>query len=128
MFVVDRHHKVLRAWAECRQNISVPPRLLSLDFHTDTSAPFRNYLHRKSMGYAIDERAERKKLIERIDFRKLETVEEAISKLNNDEHVVTAIRADFFLAHLSSRTTPEIPKKTFLWNIKSFVEPSTHIP
>jgi len=38
---VDLHHQVLTAWAEYRRTLSMPPEVLSFDFHTDVMRCFR---------------------------------------------------------------------------------------
>lgn len=93
MIVVDSHHKVLHAWAEYRRTLEKPPRLLTLDHHTDTSKPFRNYFNGK---YGPDhEQTEtlRASLLAAIDFKSASSITNAIEKLSNDEHIVTAIKS-----------------------------------
>ncbi len=93
LVVVDDHHKVLSAWAEHRSGLSVAPRLLTLDHHTDTSAPFRNHLksfHGANEGEFLNLQ---KRLISEIQFENPLTIATAISRLSHDEHVTTAIAA-----------------------------------
>jgi len=67
------------------------PRLITLDHHTDTSAPFRTYLKQHP-----DEREG--ELLGAIRFRDPASVEAALDKLAHDEHIVTALRADVLSA------------------------------
>ncbi len=108
---VDSHHKVLSAWANYRSTLQQAPRLITLDHHTDTSQPFRRWI---ANHYGKDLSEKRFKVIqnsylENINFARANTVVDAISKLNNDEHIVTAIHANiissaFVIAH-NARTT-----------------------
>jgi hypothetical protein len=109
LVIVDRHNKVLPAWAEFRARLSEAPRLITLDYHTDTSKPFRNYL--KYVCRTPDDRADkvRKAMISEVDFSRLDSVRRAVGKLGNDEHIVTAIEADiissaFVIAHNAMTT------------------------
>jgi hypothetical protein len=104
MFIVDSHHKVLSAWAHYRATLVKAPRLLTLDHHTDTSEAFRNH---------TADAAERASLISQIDFNQPASVEEAISRLSHDEHIVAAIKSDiissaFVIAHKARDTDIEI--------------------
>lgn len=112
--VVDDHHKVLRHWAECRNELAVAPRLLTLDHHTDTSKPFRKFIHRylKKNNFDFSESVfldHQSHYLSQIDFHNLTTVDYAIDNLSHDEHVVTAIKTDiissaFVIAHNAATT------------------------
>ncbi len=104
--VVD-HHKALRAWAQFRSQLAVAPRLITLDHHTDTSRPFRNHL--RAVAPTADHERLRAAWLSEIDFRHPDTVVEAIEKLSNDEHIVTAIESNiisgaFVVAHNAKDT------------------------
>lgn len=97
MVVVNDHHRVLVAWSQIRLKLSAAPRLITLDYHTDTSSPFRNYL-KSNLNVIQDD------LIKKINFKDLRSIEEAIELLSHDEHIVTAIKSDiisaaFIIAH-----------------------------
>lgn len=104
LFIVDSHNKVLSAWSECRKNLSIAPRLLTLDHHTDTSKPFRKILKDHP-----DEEKLRKQWLSEINFHDQESILTAISRLSNDEHIVAAIQCDiissaFVIAHNAANT------------------------
>lgn len=94
MIVVDQHHHVLEAWASFRATLQKAPRLLTLDHHTDTSLPFRNFLHKEYKEDKYKILVAREELLRSIDFRDLKTVQKAIALLSHDEHIVTAIQSD----------------------------------
>lgn len=92
IFIFESHHFALYPWAWLRSQFKSAPLLFSLDHHTDTHIPFLNECY-------VDERIGHnsklaKKYVEEIDFRKMATIENAIKKLRNDEHIKTAIEAD----------------------------------
>jgi hypothetical protein len=89
MVIVESHHKVLSAWAEYRRTLKSPPRLLTLDHHTDTSKPFRDYLKTAPAEHVEGLRSQH---LKSIDFNLPTSIESAMEKLSNDEHVVTAIQ------------------------------------
>ncbi len=113
MVIVESHHHVLRAWAEYRVKLNTAPRLITLDHHTDTSAPFRTYF--KSTPAADAERL-RTQWLGAMDFNNLDTIETAMSKLDHDEHIVAAIECGiissaFVVAHNARDTDQEIYRK-----------------
>ena len=90
MFVTDSHQKVLSAWAQYRASLTSAPALISLDHHTDTSPPFRKFL-----GGDISGKLEQQgQLLSKIQFEDSESVESAMSKLSNDEHIIAALESD----------------------------------
>jgi len=102
LVVVQAHHHVLPAWAQYRASLPGAPRLITLDHHTDTSRPFRNLLQAEHAAEKHEQL--RTQWLTAIDFQKPETVTEAVRLLGNDEHIVTAIKADiissaFVVAH-----------------------------
>lgn len=114
-FIVDSHHKVLTAWANFRNSLSKPPRLITLDHHTDTSRPFRRIIAKTYEGDLSVEEFGRvqESYLKTIDYKKPRTVEEGVSKLNNDEHIVAAIKTEiissaFVVAHNAVKTDLEI--------------------
>lgn len=113
--IVDSHQKVLVAWAAYRRTLSQPPRLVTLDHHTDTSRPFRRLIanvHGRNLEESEFKRIQDSHL-GAIDFSVPESVEDSISKLNNDEHIVAAIKTNiissaFVIAHNASSTGLDI--------------------
>lgn len=114
--IVDRHHKVLRAWANYRRTLSAPPRLLTLDHHTDTSEPFRNRIDQILEKNDPAREHLKSQWIAAIDYNYEASVDEAIEKLNNDEHILTALRAGIIssalvIAHNAMDTDMSIYQK-----------------
>ncbi len=111
IYTVDSHHKVLPAWAAYRAGLDHPPRLITLDHHTDTSRPFRRWIaktHGKDISTSQFD-AQQETLIQAIDSSNPTTVEAAVAKLNNDEHIVAAIKSNilssaFVIAHNAALT------------------------
>lgn len=93
--IVDNHHKVLLPWSQFRSQLSTPPRLITLDYHTDTSPPFRNYIKKNFNQLDLDGfKKTQQQYIDLIDFKEQASVSSAIDKLNNDEHIITAIKSN----------------------------------
>lgn len=90
--IVDSHHKVLPAWANFRRSLHAPPRLLTLDHHTDTSPPFRNFIRSALKPGEFHGESLQKEWLAALDFQNALSVEESLLRLSNDEHIVTAIR------------------------------------
>jgi len=108
MQIVEAHHKVLTAWAEYRAQLACAPKLITLDHHTDTSPAFRSYL-RAQDGAGQDLEALRRGLLGRMDFTNPRTIEEALHKLGNDEHIIAALKTDiissaYVIAHKAMDT------------------------
>lgn len=96
MIIVDRHNKVLPAWAEYRRSLSSAPRLITLDHHTDTSRPFRSFL-RKQHGNSLtlqQIQQESQHMLSQMNFNSPEQILKAVEKIDNDEHIVAAIQTD----------------------------------
>lgn len=97
---------MLSAWAQYRSKLNVAPNLLTLDHHTDTSKPFRNYLK-------LNPNESEANLLAKIDYKNSSSIVGAIEKLSNDEHVVTAIKSDiissaFVIAHNARDTDLDV--------------------
>lgn len=106
--IVTHHHHVLKYWATHRKAVGVARRLITLDHHTDTSAPFRNVLNAQGLTPQENIRI-RAEWLRALNFRDDSSVEECISKLGNDEHIVTAIKTNiissaFVVAHNAMNT------------------------
>lgn len=115
---VDSHHKVLKAWASYRARLNKAPRLITFDHHTDTSPPFRTFIKKNYSNNQNDQIFEnlQSQLLNQIDFKVPETVHQAIEKLNNDEHIVAAIKTDiissaFVIAHNAADTGLDVYEK-----------------
>ena len=114
--IVESHHHVLRSWASYRNALGFAPRLLTLDHHTDTSAPFRTYFRKNGISDSIKISERRSEFIKNIDFANSSTVESAIERLDHDEHIMTAIEANiihsaFVIAHNARETDIETYEK-----------------
>ena len=99
--IVENHHEVLLPWAKCRQQASQAPRLITLDHHTDTSAPFRKHLRHLS-GAQFSE--EQKICLDGMSYQDPESLQKSLKSLAHDEHIVTALKKDvvsaaFVIAH-----------------------------
>ena len=81
--IVDEHHEALAEWSRYRRTLPSPPSLLTFDHHTDTLPAF---------GRAAKDEPERRKLVAAFDFRRDDSVTEALSRLRHDEHIDLALR------------------------------------
>lgn len=114
MVIVEHHHHVLSHWAQYRRTLSKAPQLLTLDHHTDTSFPFRNFLNK---NFPPEQHSEqRQQLLAKIDFKNDLSVSQAVALLSHDEHVLTAIGSDiissvFVVAHNAGDTDASVLKK-----------------
>jgi len=94
MKVVQSHHQVLSLWAEFRRQREQAPLLFTLDHHTDTSLPFRNFLQKKFPQNRERQDEEREILLRQISFRDAKSVDDAVTFLSHDEHILTALNCD----------------------------------
>jgi hypothetical protein len=95
VFIIQNHERALKAWSAVRVSLPSAPLLITLDFHTDTHPAFARYLSKENPITYFDVYDNlSNNLVRKIDFNRSETVEEAITKLHNDEQINTAIRAD----------------------------------
>lgn len=92
IYIFESHHHALLPWAKLRQTLNEAPILLSLDHHTDTHHPFLDYCFDKIKDEYNKKQA--KKYVDSIDYKKIQTVKDAIEKLRNDEHIKTALKSD----------------------------------
>lgn len=112
LVIVDKHSLVLEAWASYRATLESAPRLLSLDHHTDTSRPFRRWLNAAD---PVRAEAQRSQWLAEIDFRDQGTVRDAISRLDNDEHILTAIKSDIIsMAGIIAHNARDTELATFI--------------
>jgi len=116
VYIVKSHHHVLQSWAEIRRTLSAAPALLTLDHHTDTYEPFlRHRYHATHRTLGDDEGAAMAALlpemIAELRYDDEVSVQDAIAKLHNDEHVLTAIMAGIvsrgFVVNLSDENHSE---------------------
>lgn len=96
VYVVESHHEALEAWAEVRKGMDIAPDLISLDEHTDTLEPFQSYvanLEESDERTEAEDAAMRQGLVQEINFRNSETVNQAVRHLQHDEHIQAATRS-----------------------------------
>jgi hypothetical protein len=96
VWIVEKHNHVLEAWAEIRAILDAPPRLVTLDHHTDTFTAFAYYL--AQIG-ELRVNMDLRDYLDRIDQESAKmsyavpsTIASAIPNLRNDEHIDAAIR------------------------------------
>ena len=91
---VALHHEVLYPWSALRRTLEAPPRVLSLDFHTDTLSCLRRGLPAPEPGAWRDDAA----------------VAQAVRTLRHDEHFDWALCAglvsEVFLIAVSPQNGP----------------------
>lgn len=114
VYIVESHHHVLQSWAEVRRALPAAPILLTLDHHTDTYEPFYRHLFDATRRQSRQAQAAAMAtllpgLIAALRFDDEAAVLDAIGKLNNDEHITTAIAAGIlsraFVINLSYETS-----------------------
>jgi len=98
--VVDDHQFVLLGWGQLFQQSKKSSVLVSIDYHPDTNPPFWLYAYQKAMAINPDKEAvlvERfqKKILSTLDPLNLKTIEDAMDKLRNDEHIHTAMELGY---------------------------------
>jgi hypothetical protein len=122
----ESHHYALLPWHEWRQDLSRPPRLLSIDFHTDTHPAFQHYafyvrdpspLRRKP--HSEQDRTDRLAQLSPDDAA---SVDAAVLDLRHDEHIDAAIQcgildAAFILAHNFNNSLE--PKEVTCWKARN---------
>lgn len=96
--IIEAHHHALPYWAELRNSLPEPPRLISFDHHTDTSKPFRNCLRRHTDLSEEEQEELRNEWLAEINYAEPKTVASALERLSNDEHIVTAIQTKILSA------------------------------
>jgi hypothetical protein len=97
VFVFEKHHYALHPWAEFRKRLAVAPRLLTLDYHTDTKQAFLLHASKKFLGPSPPEPEEMAKVwdaeLALIDYRNPDTISRAVRHLQYDEHIDAACKA-----------------------------------
>lgn len=109
VYFFESHHYALIPWAMLRSQMNHSPILLSLDHHTDTHSPFLHSSYNRTTQKLDEEYVEIE--LKKIDFKNLNTIESALSKLRNDEHIKTAIETDiinkaFIISHSNMSDEP----------------------
>ncbi len=96
IFLVNSHHEVLPIWSRFRAGLSQAPHLITLDHHTDTRQPFARHFERmpEAKGNLEFQAQAREDLLSKFDLRDEGTWAQVQDKLNNDEHVLAALRLD----------------------------------
>lgn len=91
--IVKKHHHAFRHWAHHRRSVESAPILVTLDHHTDTlMAYYRSFFnginnvkqrHDEAIAYARS-----------VNFRDDNSIDAAIKRLEYDQHIDAAIKAD----------------------------------
>ena len=128
--IVESHNEVLPYWAALRVELEHAPRLFTLDHHTDTSPPFRDFLKRQNLS-AKEFEKQQAELLSQIDYKNNTSVQRAIETLKNDEHIIAALQTDILssacvLAHNAMTTDLEC-YQTHRVICKEVVDPDTVI-
>lgn len=104
VYIFEQHHYALFPWSEIKaDNINSKLVLLSLDHHTDTHDPFSHYC------YYNNEKMEN--IISKIKFNDKSSINDAVLKLRNDEHIKTALKIGLFdkVFIISHSNTDDVP-------------------
>lgn len=91
IFIFEHHHYALKPWSIVKNKLEEEIALLSFDHHTDTHDPFLSCSYYKYRG-EIDYK-KMKALVDDIDYHDAESIDRAICKLRNDEHILTALQS-----------------------------------
>lgn len=89
VYIFEKHQYALFPWSEIKTN-NIEQRfvLFSFDHHTDTNDPFLYYC------YHYNEKMEN--LISKMKFNDESSINDAVLKLKNDEHIKTALKIGLF--------------------------------
>lgn len=93
VYVVERHHFVLEAWAQIKRSHEENLTLITVDRHTDTHYAFDRPVIHDNFEEFLTEINER---IRKIDYRNDDDIRRAIADLRNDQHIDAAIRLGLF--------------------------------
>jgi hypothetical protein len=93
IYIIESHHHALLPWAYVRRRLHESPLLITLDYHTDNNPAFYKFRQGDSIGFPDDFEEQLNPLISAIDYLDDATIEKAISNLDFDEHIHTAISA-----------------------------------
>ncbi|MBC3797806.1 UPF0489 family protein [Acetobacterium tundrae] len=100
IMVVDDHQYALLVWGQLFQQSKKSSILVSIDYHPDTNPSFWLYAYQKAMAINPDKEAVlvdrfQKKILSTLDPLNLKTIEGAMGKLRNDEHIYTAMELGY---------------------------------
>lgn len=121
VFIFEDHHQALLPWAHLKHKIGTAPVLLSFDYHTDTRMAFTRYAYNINSNFQEMERISQARcsLINSFDF---ETIKDAISNLNHDEHIDAAIRSGIidcaYIVQNQSSATNSIEDNRYFENLR----------
>lgn len=96
VYLFEAHHFAMLPWARLSVEAGERPRLLTLDFHTDTMKAFRKKAFRNIGGHTPAHELlaeERERLVRQIDRHDEGSVLRAVADLHHDEHIDAAIRS-----------------------------------
>lgn len=95
VFTFDSHNLAFLAWAQVAADDKTRPRLLTLDYHTDTMVAFRREAGARliAAGGQGNWLQTSQELVAKIDLADPASLEWAVLHLRHDEHIDAAIRA-----------------------------------
>lgn len=86
IYFFESHHFALLPWAAYKRKMPEERiYLISFDYHTDTIEPFLRYCNNDTDKMQC--------MLAKVDYREDGSIKDAIQKLNNDEHIRTAVDA-----------------------------------
>lgn len=89
VYIFEQHHYALFPWSEVKaNNISRKMVLFSFDHHTDIHDPFLDYCYHNKDNV--------QDLISKVNFNDESSINDAVLKLRNDEHIKTALKMGIF--------------------------------
>jgi hypothetical protein len=89
VYIFEKHHHALFPWSKIKaDNIGHNFILFSFDHHTDTHDPF--------LCYCYHHNDKMDNLISKMNFNEERSVNDAVLKLKNDEHIKTALKIGIF--------------------------------
>lgn len=105
VYIFEKHHYALFPWSKIKNdNIDHKFVLFSFDHHTDIHDPFLDYCYHNGENM--------QDLISKINFKDESSINAAVLKLRNDEHIKTALRTGIFEKALiisHSNTFDDVP-------------------
>lgn len=102
----EKHHYALLPWNDWASDLAVPPRLLSIDYHTDSHPAFLGLGCAEAGGVGRSEAADRCSVRRLAQLNRADplSVEAAVRDLRYDEHIDAALQAGILdIAFLVSR-------------------------
>jgi len=132
VYVVDKHHFALQAWAEENFRNQHVPFLLSIDHHTDSHCPFQHKIGSQFLGVPKDFRARSLALLATVDPRDKGSLFKAIAELRFDEQIATALHFGIFEAafviSFDGRQTPSLDDHVEAWEGQDCLWNKRYIP